>query len=312
MSDAPAGPHAYEIRPPTPAEVRACRMLLPRAIEPSHKSALLVAVTGGSTPPRVVGAAAMALDPQHSDRRALVDLHVIPPHRRRGIARQLLGRVIELASAKDFSSLRAWDWTDTDGEATRAWAALGFVPLQQRRDYQIDMEQALATLSPLLEKVRDRIPPGARVISLAEADEPAVIRLHEQYLGGNARLLQPMLRGSTPNAYNRDLSTVLLLDGEVVGIALGRTFGDSDTCEVDSRALHPSVRRRWANLWILHEGLRRGMAAGLRVMSYFTLDEHEDTRQLSDRFGGVLIASSVRMGLELRPRGPREPREPRR
>jgi hypothetical protein len=93
----------------------------------------------------------------------------------------------------------------------------------------------------------------------------------------------------------------LLLDGNVVGIALGRTLGD-DTCEVDSRALHPSVRRSWANLLILHEGLRRCDAAGLRVMRYFTLDEHEDTRQLAERFGGTLLGSSVRMGLELRPR----------
>src|SRR5262249_5469088 len=98
---------------------------------------------------------------------------------------------------------------------------------------------------------------------------------------------------------NRELSVVLQLDREVVGIALGRTFEDS-TCEVDSRALHPSVRRRWANLWILHEGLRRGIAGGLHTMRYFTLDEHQDTRQLSERVGGGLIGWWVRRGLELR------------
>jgi ribosomal protein S18 acetylase RimI-like enzyme len=296
-----ADDRAFEIRPPAPAEIRACRMLLPHATGPGHKSNLLVAAAAAGDPPRVIGAAAMTVQRRGDDERGVVDLHVIPPCRRRGIARALLDGVLKQAQALDLASLRAWDWTPTDSEAATAWAALGFVPLQHRRDYQIQMVDALATLSPLLERVRARIPAGARVVSLAEADLDAVIRLHEQFLGGNAGVLRPMLSGSAQGGYNRDLSTVLLLDDEVVGIALGRTFGHGDTCEVDSRALHPSVRRRWANLWILHEGLRRGLAAGLRVMRYFTLDEHEDTRQLSERFGGVLIAESVRMGLELRP-----------
>jgi GNAT superfamily N-acetyltransferase len=291
----------WEIRRPTSAEKRACRMLLPRATERGQRSSLFVAAAG--SPPRVVGAAAMGIDPQHRDQRWLVDLHVIEPFRRRGIARALLDRILNEAKTLDIASLRAWEWTVADSDAARAWAALGFVPLQHRRDYEIDMNAALATLSPLLERVRDRIPAGARVVSLAEVDPDAVLRLHEQYLGGSAGVLRPLLGGSGPGAYERQLSSVLLLAGEVVGIALGRTFADG-SCEVDSRALHPSVRRRWANVWLLHEGLRRGLAAGLRVMRYFTLDEHDDTRQLSERFGGVLIASTVRMGLELQRAGP--------
>ena len=49
----------------------------------------------------------------------------------------------------------------------------------------------------------------------------------------------------------------------------------------------------------MHEGMRRIYENGTRIMRYFTLDQHEDTRQLSDRFGGVLTGSSVRMGLEV-------------
>jgi GNAT superfamily N-acetyltransferase len=285
------------IRPPAPAEKRACRMLLPRATEAGQRSRVFVALSG--QPPRVVGAAAMGIDPQHAGQRWLVDVHVIPPFRRRGIGRALLRRLIDEAQTLGIASLRAWDWVALDSEDARAWAGLGLLRCQRRLDYQIDMKQALAMLSPLLERVRTRIPAGARVIPLAEADLKAVIRLHEQYLGGNARVLLPLLDGTASNAYDRRLSSVLLLDGAVVGIALGRTFGDG-SCEVDSRALHPVVRRRWPNVWLLHEGLRRGIDAGLRTMRYFTLDEHEDTRQLSERFGGELIATSVRMGLELR------------
>ncbi|MEO6435106.1 MAG: GNAT family N-acetyltransferase [Tepidisphaeraceae bacterium] len=286
------------VRRPHPAEKRACRMLLPRATEAGQRSLLLVAAAG--EPQRVIGAAALGIDRQRDDRLWLVDLHVIEPLRRRGVGRALLNRVIEEAKTRGVTSLRAWDWAAPDSPSVHALTRLGFTICQRKHDHEVDLREALAALAPLLERVRDRIPPGARIVPLAETDLEAVARLHEQYLGGNPRLLRPLLSGSAANRYDPQMSSVLLLDGRVVGTALGRVFLDG-SCEVDSRVLHPSVRRRWANVWLMHEGMRRIVEHGVRVMRYFTLDQHEDTRQLSERFGGVVTSSSVRMGFVIPP-----------
>jgi GNAT superfamily N-acetyltransferase len=104
-----ADEEAYEIRFPHPAERRACRMLLPRATEANQKPRVLVAAAAGQ-PPRVIGAVAWAVDQQHDAGTWLVDLHVIPPFRRRGIGHLLLDRIIEQAKAQRISRLRAWDW----------------------------------------------------------------------------------------------------------------------------------------------------------------------------------------------------------
>jgi ribosomal protein S18 acetylase RimI-like enzyme len=294
------GDGSFIIRDPRPAERRACRMLLPRATEPGERCRLFVAASG--EPQRVIGAAALGPDLKHEGRRWLVDVHVIEPFRRRGVARALLRPLIDEANAHHLKSLRARDWVEPESDAARAWSALGFVVCQRRSDYRVDLTEALNILSPLVERIRDRIPPGARIISLAEADLDAVAKLHQEFLGGNPRVLLPLLNGTAPDRYDAHLSSVLTLDGQVVGMALGRTFADG-TCEVDSRVLHPSVRRRWANVWLTYEGFRRIHQEGIRVMKYFTLDAHEDTRQLGGRLNGALTGSLVLMGLELCPPG---------
>jgi GNAT superfamily N-acetyltransferase len=287
-----------EIRAPHPAEKRACRMLLPRATAPEQPSRLLVAVNG--QPQRVVAAVAYGPDRLHTPGRWLVDLHVIAPLRRRGIGTSLLDRVIERAAANAVSSLRAWDWMPAESESAHGWTRLGFHVDQRREDYEVRLRDACDAIAPLLARVRPRIPPEARIVPLAEANLEAVVLLHQQYLGGNRHVLWPLLSGSVPNGYDRQLSCVLMLGDRVVGAVLGRVFSDG-TCEADAKVLHPSVRRRWANIWLMHHAIAGALAHGTRILRYFTLDAHQDTRQLSERFGGVVTGCQVRMEREIAP-----------
>ena len=287
------------IRPPTAAEVRACRMLLPKATGTGRRARLYVAAAG--EPQRVVGAAALGLDARHDTHRGWqVDLRVIAPFRRRGIARALTEFVAAQAAAHGVSALHGWDWVEPDGEAARAWAALGFSPARQKLEYEADIEKASSTLVPLYHQVRESgyIPPTAAIVPLRDADHDAVARLHVEYLGGTRRLLMPLLTGAAPDCYHPEYSRVMLLDGRVVGVSLGRV-GPDGVCEVDAHVLHPSVRLGWANLWLKMEAAERLLEDGIRTMRYFTLEQHTDTQRISRQAGCRLVRTLVQMRREL-------------
>lgn len=294
---------SFLIRPPTQEERRACRMLLPRATGAAQKVQLHVAVAGPEE--RVVGAVALGPDmgldtgPSGTPRRWLVDLRVIVPFRGRGIGRALMARVTDQAVGHGIPALYGWEWVDPEGDAARAWAALGFSPCQRRLEFEGDLALAHATIQPLYVRAREEewIPPNARIIPLAEADASAVADLHVRYLGGTRRLLMPLLRGTAPDAFDPVYSRVLL-DGEVMGFTLGRVHPDG-VCDIDANVLHPAVRLGWANLWLKYEAASVLLAAGIHTIRYFSLQQHTDTHRVSRQVGARLLRTLFQMRLDL-------------
>lgn len=290
----------FLIRPPTVAERRACRMLLPLATGAGRRSQLHIAVSGSDH--RVAGAAALGIEPTPDvKRRWMVDVRVIVPARGQGIGGALLRRVVEQAAAHGISELFTWEWVEPDGDAARAWARFGFSPFQRRMEFEADLAQAQATLLPLYERAREQdwFPPEARIVPLAEADLEAVARLHVQCLGGTRRMLMPPLRGATVDAYDPECSRVLLLDGRVVGFTLGRVHPAESYADVDANVVHPSVRLGWANLWLKFEAASVLLARGIRSIRYATFQQHTDTHRVSRQVGARLLRTTVQLWRDL-------------
>lgn len=285
-------------------------MLLPRATGAGQKSQLHVAVSGPDG--RVVGAAALGLDSGLDSgaagvggRRWVVDLRVIVPARGRGIGRALMERVVEQAGGHAIPALYAWEWVEPDGDAARAWAALGFSPCQRRLEFEGELARAHALFLPLYTRAREEgwIPPSARIVALADADHEAVARLHVQCLGGTRRLLLPLFRGSVADAYDPACSRVLLLDGRVMGFTLGRIYPDGVCAEVDAAVVHPALRLGWANLFLKFEAATVLLARGVRKVRYSSFQQHTDTHRVSRQFGAQLIRTMVQMRRNLGPMG---------
>jgi hypothetical protein len=208
----------------------------------------------------------------------------------------LIDHVVAQARAHRVPALHAWEWVEPESEPARAWAALGFSPSQRKSEYETELARSLPTILPLYEQVREHnwIPEAARIVPLADADHEAVAWLHAEYLGGNRRLLMPLLNGTAPDRYDPQFSRVLLLDGQVVGFTLGRIM-DGGVCEIDANVLHPSVRMGWANLWLKVEAAQMLLSHGVHTIRYFSLDQHQDTHRLSRQAGARLVGSRVQM-----------------
>ena len=298
---------AVVVRAPSAAEVRACRMLLPEATGAVQRSRLYVATAG--EPARVVGAAALGLDRRPAMQLDWqVDLRVIAPFRRQGIGRALLNHVIVQAGAHGIRAVHAWAWVEPDSEPARAWQAFGFAPFRRRMDFEADLVHSCSILVPLYDEVRAHgwIPNDARIVPLAEADAQAVARLHVEHLGGNLRLLLPLLRGPALDRYDPDLSRVLLVDGKVMGFTLGKVMPDG-VCAFDANVLHPAVRLGWANVWLKVEAAQLLLSRGVTKVRYSTFARHTDTQRISRQVGAQLVRTLLQMRRELTPIPPSVP-----
>jgi GNAT superfamily N-acetyltransferase len=274
-------------------------MLLPEATGASRKSLIWVAVEDAS-PQRVIGAASLGLDRRPETRRGWqVDARVIAPLRRRGIGRKLIEHVCSHAAAHTLTCVFAREWVEPASETAAALRAMGFQPAQQRHEFFGDLRLARERLSPLYAQVCEAgwIPPGAQIVPLKEADANEVLHLHLQYLGGDRRLIRPLLTGQAPDAYHPTYSRVLMLDGRAVGFTLGRVSGN--VCEIDANVLHPSVRMGWANLLLKMEATDVLLRDGIDTIHYFTLQQHSDTQRVSRQVGARLVQTLVQMRRDL-------------
>ncbi len=61
---------------------------------------------------------------------------------------------------------------------------------------------------------------------------------------------------------------MLVVEGQTVGFILAHR-ADRETAYVDANVLHPTMRNRWANVWLKLEATRGAAAWHLEVCLYF-------------------------------------------
>jgi hypothetical protein len=61
-----------------------------------------------------------------------------------------------------------------------------------------------------------------------------------------------------------------------------------DVVWVEVNVVHPSVRGRWANVWLKLDATRRARDLGFKTFLYETYEQHADTAKLTSRLEGVL------------------------
>ena len=293
--------HDVTVRPPEPRERLAWRTLLPALTSQAAAPLLRVAVEVGGQG-RVVGAAAVGLDAgMRVEGGAPLDVNVIPPRRRRGVARRLVEQAATAATAAvpGLSAVYSWPWfaPDAGGDA-RAWLRFGFEPWQHRYDYQTRIADAIEGVRPVYERlrVRGRIPASARVLRLRDAPIRAVVDLHVRCLGGTPATVLSLLDGSAADGFDPDISVVALDGrGDVIGLGLVRDEGERGGWTFDSMAIREDARGRWVMPLMRHEQLQRARAAGIESVRYFALDHHADTQAAAERLGAKLLRTRLRL-----------------
>jgi GNAT superfamily N-acetyltransferase len=272
----------WSIRPAKDSDFRAARMLLPDAVHFGSDCYLLLAQSNEQ--PIIAAAALSARIRSEPVPGMRIAVHVIPPWRRRGIARALIEQMVKIAHRSGAKAIYAWNPVQPESEMEKCWRGLGFIHANPVEVGIIDLRRLENYLRPIYQQVIEHgwIPPQAKLIPLRQADHSQVAKLHAMYLGGTAQ--QVLARLSGPDPIDLDISPVLILNGIVKAFSLGYLRGK--TCYVEAMVVDPSLRGGWANLLLKYEGLHWALAAGATQIVFETYQRHSDTRKLFRQVGG--------------------------
>lgn len=286
----------FAIRPAEVADARACRMLLPHFS--GAAADYLIAVDGARG--LVIGAAAST----HSRRSQPmagpgVAIHVIPPCRRYGVGRALLGGLLHLASLRNSQAIYSARKTDLASDEFEAWKRLGFHVIETVEEHELPMAEILPRLTPLADRLRERkkIPADAKIVPLYAANRAKVLQLHLDLLGGDRGAIYQRLQGRGPGAFHPRYSRVLMVGERIVGCILAYRRNQHDAV-CDAMIVVPELRNGWANVWLKLDAFQGAAALGVTHFYFTTFDQYADTRSFTSSLGGI---TTRKWGLMIRP-----------
>lgn len=291
----------FEVRAARGLEIKLCRILLGREASAHPDYHLFIAANSEGDP---LGAGSLRSGAESLEEYWGVHAELCPASRQPVDKLSVLGALTAYAMTRAANQcahvLQTLRWIEQDSPEYAEWAGLGFQPKQFRFSHEIGAQRGYERLSPFVQQILDHgwAPEDMRIIPLADADLEAVCDLHITHLGGSARRLMPMLDGSSPEAYDRRASMVLLSGERTQGFTLG-WFPEPTVCEVAANVLDPAVRLGWADLLLKDAAVKAVLARGGKTLRFCTADRHRDSRRTLEKVGGGVSRTEVRMQIGL-------------
>lgn len=278
------------IEPGTAASLPAILAMLPQSA--SHRTCHW----GGFADEQIVAAGSLHWQGQFDPAGFTARVFVRPAWRRRGIGRQLLA-VIAAAAEGETDGLWSAEHHADDTDAAAFLAALGFAPAQRDLHFQMSGLGFVTHMDAIVDRLRraGRIPDDVATPTLRDAPLAATAQLvADEFRQPPARVLRQLeLARHDPVAarLNPDVSTVVIEQGQVVGVLLAAI--DGDVGRIDCNVVAPHRRRSWVNVVQLQVTTRRGLAFATHI-AFHCDAQLRDSVNLATRAGGQLMFSAAR------------------
>jgi GNAT superfamily N-acetyltransferase len=223
-------------------------------------------------------------------------MHVEPGQRRRGIGSALQAAAIALARGET-AALRAAAPVSQGSPAAAFLQARGFAVTRHLLVFDSDGERYSATLTALLRRAHKRVPPKTELVALAATPAGVVAGLIAAEFDVPRYDVIAKLDPGHADAYEQQLSQVLLHDGVAAGAILGRRYGD--TIEVDINVVTPALRHGVANLMLLEAIGRLSRQAGVQRFRFSCEAHVSDTVHLGERSSAQRLPDRLLYALTL-------------
>jgi GNAT superfamily N-acetyltransferase len=260
-------------------------MLLPETFANAASRTYLLGVRDEA--PRIVAAASYREAPGSITN---LRMHVVPAFRRQGVGSQIVEHLAENAGHSISGTV----------EMEKEPAAEAFCKRNrfQRVESLTTVEAAMSEMRDYTGRLRARfeLPSGAQVVPLSEAPVDQVAALHAQHVAQEGELNQ--WRGLVAHTPEMNISPVVMIDGRVAGILLGKLEGT--TAVVHTRVVAPAYHGSWVNVMLLAEALDIGWTHSARRARFSYTDSNQDTQKLAKRFRAEITSVIARFVREAR------------
>lgn len=263
--------------------------MMPESFGPRSAPDLWVAVNRQTE--LMVGAAAVSWRLLTSEPGFPVNIHVLPPQRRRGIGSALVEAVAS-ACAGATPCIHGWTAYSGASDAAAFLRAVGFAPRRQLLEFEAEGERFYAVIAATLKRLRHarKIPASFRIVSLKDARTEEVAALvSDNFHEALAETITRIARGLI--GYD-ERNSVVLLNGDAVGGALLYRWNDGIPL-IDVNVVKPELRHGAANVMILEAATRNGLAAGATRFRFSCEETVRDTMNIAKRCGAVRIDAKV-------------------
>lgn len=258
---------------------------------------IIVAAAEGQSP---LGAAATWYTPsrqfpEHANLRMLV----LEPHRRQGVGRALLKTVIDASRKVGARDLCGPPLNQQSAGFLFAISA-GFHPQPATINYEAPMSDYIKAFAPLYDRLvkKGRLPSGARVIPLKEADREEVCRLIMDNLGFPSQNVAEGLRG-TEQGYSQTISRVALLDGKMVGAIL-MTYQKA-MASVAGTAVVQEHRNSWVNAALKYHAMQELITRDVKWVRFSASEkQHRDTSNFARRIKAKVLSKVRAVVMDLK------------
>jgi GNAT superfamily N-acetyltransferase len=227
-------------------------------------------------------------------------VYVGEAHRRAGIGRGLLECLTTIARECGAKEIRTGPM-EYSSSGFQFALACGFQPNPPTITYEAPMESYIKAYTPVYERIveRGRMPPGARVIPLSEANREEVCRLLVDYLDFPVQGAAERLRG-TEKGYSQTISRVALLNGKMIGVILATYHGIMGA--IEGTVVLPEHRHTWVASALKYHIMNALIAQNVKWVQFSANEsQHRDTANFGRRLTKARLVKTVgRAVLDLR------------
>jgi hypothetical protein len=278
--------NAMTVREPWPDEMPRVQHFLRAAFLFDAKPYLLVAVSGRVE--RFIGALALTSRPLAQMSSSWLALRVPNEH---PVGPQLLQRGLEEAWRQDAAAVYFAQTVREGSFAETALRTAGFVNAAAHEVYEVEARPLFDRVHRIYQRMhaRNMFPENVQIMTLQRTLTQKVRKFLREALPGSASTLAHETAG-----YKAEHSLVLLQDGEVKGVLLGRRHGNIALTglRVVAKELQGGVG--WANILLMHTSLASGIQTGLHVARFeFDPEMHHDTQQFARLHEARLVAKRL-------------------